>query len=135
MPNVTISIGGKDFQVACQPGEEEFLLSAAAVLDGEAQGLLSQVGRIPESQMLLMSGLVLADRVVTAETAAGKLSEEADVLRAEIAALKAAPPREVQVPFVPETVPETLAELAARAEALAAEIEDKARPNADATAG
>ena len=40
MPDVTIEIGGREFSVACQAGEEPFLHSAARMLDAEAQGAL-----------------------------------------------------------------------------------------------
>ena len=33
MPEVTISIGGRNFDVACQDGEEQYLHSAAKMLD------------------------------------------------------------------------------------------------------
>ena len=62
MPEVTITIGGRDFQVACQEGEEHFLRSAAQMLDNEASTLLNQIGRMPEARMLLMAGLLLADK-------------------------------------------------------------------------
>ena len=67
MPEVTISVGGRDFQVACQEGEEHFLRSAAGMLDSEAQVLLGQIGRVPENRMLLMSGLMLADKAAGIE--------------------------------------------------------------------
>ena len=63
MPDVDIMIGGRTFQVACQPGEEHFLLAAAKMLDAEAQPLVTQMGRLPESRMLLMASLMLADRM------------------------------------------------------------------------
>lgn len=62
MPEVRITIGGRDFDVACQEGEEHFLRSAAQMLDGEARVLVDQIGRMPESRMLLMAGLMLADK-------------------------------------------------------------------------
>lgn len=62
MPEVKITIGGRDFDVACQEGEEHFLRSAAQMLDGEARVLVDQIGRMPESRMLLMAGLMLADK-------------------------------------------------------------------------
>ena len=62
MPDVDIVIGGRTFQVACQPGEEQFLRAAAKMLDAEAQPLVAQMGRRPESRMLLMASLMLADR-------------------------------------------------------------------------
>ncbi|MEM8803210.1 MAG: cell division protein ZapA, partial [Pseudomonadota bacterium] len=62
MPEVNIKIGGRSFAVACQDGEEHFLQSAAALLDTEAKALMDQIGRLPESRMLLMAGLMLADK-------------------------------------------------------------------------
>ena len=62
MADVRISIGGRDFDVSCQPGEEHFLRAAAKLLDNEASTLIGQMGRLPESRMLLMAALMLADR-------------------------------------------------------------------------
>ena len=67
MPNIIITVGGRQFEVACQDGEESFLKAAAEVLDGEAQLLTDQVGRLSESRMLLMAGLMLADKTVVLE--------------------------------------------------------------------
>src|SRR3989338_3542988 len=100
MPDLEITIGGRAFSVACQPGEEHFLRSAAQMLDTEAQPLLAQLGRLPEARMLLMAGLMLADKTAAVE-------EE-----------------KVEVPVIPPAVTETLAEIAASAEALAAKLEE-----------
>ncbi len=62
MPEVEISIGGRVFGVACQEGEEHYLQAAAQHLDNEASVLVKQMGRLSESRLLLMAGLMLADR-------------------------------------------------------------------------
>ena len=67
MPEIKLSIGGRDFQVACQEGEEDFLTDAANLLNSESQKLVSQLGRLSESRMLLMAGLMLADRMINLE--------------------------------------------------------------------
>lgn len=67
MSEVTIRIGGRPFTVACQPGEESFLETAAKMLDSEASVLVDQLGNMPESQMLLMAGLMLADKTAALE--------------------------------------------------------------------
>ena len=79
MPEITIHIGGRDFEVVCKKGEEPFLQSAAALLDIEAQALTGAMGRIPEARMLLMSGLMLADKTASLEdqlAAAGRANED-----------------------------------------------------------
>jgi len=76
MPEITIHIGGRDFEVVCKKGEEPFLQSAAALLDTEAQALAEVMGRIPESRMLLMAGLMLADKTASLEDQLAVASRE-----------------------------------------------------------
>ena len=79
--------------------------------------------------MLLMAGLMLADKTAGLQD---KLREAQDRLAekdAELEQMRNAPPPEAQrieVPVVPQEVTDTLAEIAARAEALA-EIVDGSR--------
>ena len=67
MIEVEITIGGHKFRIACAPGEEEQLDSAAKLLDREALSLQSVNGRVPETKMLLMAGLMLGDKVKALE--------------------------------------------------------------------
>lgn len=128
MPEVSITIGGRKFDVACQAGEEHYLHAAAQMLDEEAQVLVNQVGRMPEARMLLMAGLMLADKTASMEdrmrTAETQLAnKQAELERAEQTPLPE--PERIEVPVVPSSVTDTMAELAARAEALAAQLEEK----------
>ena len=128
MPEVTITIGGREFGVACQEGEESYLHSAAKMLDDEAQVLSEQVGRMPEARMLLMAGLMLADKTASFGDRVKEVQAKLGEKEAEIEGLRnvAAPePERIEVPVVPDSVTDTLAELAARAESLASEIEEK----------
>lgn len=121
MAELEITIGGRSFMVACQEGEEHFLRTAGAMLDTEAQPLVTQMGRLPEARMLLMAGLMLADRTASVE-------DQLRVLKARVEELENQPlpePQIVQVPVIPQQIPETLAEIAARAEALASKVDDK----------
>lgn len=120
MPELDITIGGRVFQVACQAGEEHFLRSAAQMLDAEAQPMVHQMGRLPEARMLLMAGLMLADK-----TAA--LEDELRGMKAQLAEIDSHTPevQRVEVPVIPLEVSETLAEIAARAEAMADRLEEQ----------
>ncbi|WP_420858806.1 cell division protein ZapA [Marivivens marinus] len=124
MPHVEIRIGGRSFEVACQEGEEQFLHAAAAMLDTEAAALSSQIGRMPESRMLLMAGLMLADKTAGLEDKLREAEARAAEAMAEATRLRDNP-QKVEVPVVPASLTETLAELAARAESLADEIEER----------
>lgn len=129
MPDVTITVGGRQFEVACQPGEEHYLRAAAELLDGEASVLVNQIGRMPESRMLLMAGLLLADKTAGSHDQVRALERKVEALEAELAGLRgrpAAEARTVEIPVVPREVLDTLAELAARAEAVAEAAEERA---------
>ncbi len=141
MPEIEIEIGGRTFTVACQAGEEPFLRAAAHMLDTEASVVLGQIGRMPSERMLLMAGLMLADKTAGLEEDLQKAEETirardralsdaeqrlADRAR-RIAEMEEAPapdPEQVSVPVIPSAVSDSLAEIAARAEALALEVED-----------
>lgn len=127
MPELTIHIGGRGFDVSCQDGEEAFLQSAAKMLDDEAQVLSDQIGRMPESRMLLMAGLMLADKTAATDDKVTALEAKLAEVEAELHALRNAPapePERIEVAVVPPSVTDTLAELAARAEALASVVEE-----------
>jgi cell division protein ZapA len=127
MPQVEITIGGRNFEVACQDGEEQFLMTAAAMLDVEASSLSTQVGRMPESRMLLMAGLLLADRTAGLED---KVREAEGRLAQAQAQLEQAPAQgtveRVEVPVMPTEVIESMSGIAARVEAMADEVEGRA---------
>ncbi len=130
MPEQTITIGHKDFTVACQPGEEPFLIAAAEMLDVEARTLLNQIGRVPAERMLLMAGLMLADKTAEAEDRLKAAEAEVAGLRDEISRLHARPepaPRRIEVPVVPQDLTDALTELAARAESVAEDLEARAK--------
>ena len=130
MADVTISVGGKNFDVACQDGEEHYLRAAAKMLDDEAQVLVAQVGRMPEARMLLMAGLMLADKTASMEDRVNEVQgalAERDSQLEQLRSTPAPEPERVEVPVVPQSVTEAMAELAARAEAIAAQVEDKAQ--------
>ena len=129
MPEVQITIGGRSFEVACQEGEESFLQSAAALLDNEASTLVSQIGRLPEARMLLMAGLMLADKTAGLEEKLKTVQARLDDSQNQISELKAKPapePTKVEVPVIPQALLDSMGELAARSESLADEIEERA---------
>jgi len=143
MPDIEIEVGGRNFAVSCQPGEEPYLKAAARMIDTEASVILGQVGRMAPERMLLMAGLMLADKTAGLEEELQRAEEalrarDSSLAEAEerlerrarrIAELEEAPPPEpeqVPVPLVPGTLTDSLAELAARAEALALALEEGA---------
>jgi len=100
MSNVTVSIGGRHYTVACAAGEEAHIEMLGRSIDGKLQGLTNLSGQ-SEARTLLFAALLLADELHERNLGGGSPSSETD-------------PRVV----------ETLETLAARLEAFAARLED-----------
>ena len=80
MTELEISIGGRIFSVACDNEEQEKVKEAAALINEEADSIQSQLGRLPESKMLLLSALMIADRLVDVETESKEFKEKSENL-------------------------------------------------------
>ena len=85
MPEVAINIGDKKFTVTCQPGEESALEAAASLLNDEASFLVSEIGQLSEQKLLLMSGLMLADKMTSQSE---KLAKSEKALKETLAKAK-----------------------------------------------
>ncbi len=106
MPEIRISVGERTYTVACQEGEEVHLRSAASALDDEAKIVQKSAPNVSEAQLLLMAGLMLADKMTSTGTQGeyadqqisdlqGKLivsEKKANELQQQIANLSSAPP-------------------------------------------
>ena len=80
MTELEISIGGRIFSVACDNEEQEKVKEAAALINEEADSIQSQLGRLPESKMLLLSALMIADRLVDVESESKAFKEKSEDL-------------------------------------------------------
>ncbi|PID36556.1 MAG: cell division protein ZapA [Rhodobacterales bacterium] len=125
MPEVTITIGNRDFEVACQEGEEHFLRTAAEMLDTEAQALADQMRHLTESRMLLMAGLMLADKTAGIDDKFQIAQKQIAALEAELAETKQALAKAKAGAELSGDLADGMAELAARAEAIADVVEAK----------
>jgi cell division protein ZapA len=92
MPELTLEIGGRLYEVACEPGQEASLERAARLLDAEASKLPEGQERAIEKKMLLLAGLMLADTMTSVEDRLGATQDRlrAAEERARIAEAKAA---------------------------------------------
>jgi len=100
MAQVSVTINGRDYRVACEDGQEAHVAELADYIGGQVAGLVEDVGQVGETRLLLMAGLVVAD----------ELSE----MRAQLDAARSEAGRS-------DAVEEALAD---RLETLAARIED-----------
>jgi len=84
MPDINLNIGGRSFAVACPEGEEASLEAAAQILSADARTLVEQSKTLSESQMLLISGLMSADRAISIQEDIKKAEVEINNLKLKI---------------------------------------------------
>jgi cell division protein ZapA len=81
MSQVSVTINGRQFRMACEDGQEAHLMELARDLDIRIEGLRTKFGEIGDTRLTVMAALTIADAM--SETAARiKLLEE------EVAALR-----------------------------------------------
>lgn len=116
MAVVNLKIAGKDYQVACDDGQEEHLRLLADDIDDRVRSLLFSMGSNPGEEMaLLMTALTMADELLESK-------EQADHWRAQASQQRhiASDSRMVEMEAA-MTV--TLEEIALRIEKIADQIE------------
>lgn len=122
MPEVTVEVAGRAYRLGCGEGEEAHLTALAARVDGEASRL-GEMGQLPEGRLMLMSALMLADRLAEAEAAAEAARRRAAEVEAEAEAERRSAPADGQGHEREAEVAATLEALAARIESLAERID------------
>lgn len=76
MPEVTVDVGGRSYRMGCGEGEEKHLLGLATRIDTEAQALQRQFGQMPEGRLLMMTALMIADKLAEAEAKAQETEQK-----------------------------------------------------------
>lgn len=67
MASVDVSINGRNYQIACENGEEDRLSQLAAFVDERVQELVLAVGQAGDSRLLVMASLLIADELYEAQ--------------------------------------------------------------------
>jgi cell division protein ZapA len=81
MAQVTVTINGRNFRLACEDGQEGHLTSLAGELDRRIGELRARFGEIGDTRLTIMAALTIADEF---SDSAGKLRK----LEEELAALQ-----------------------------------------------
>jgi len=81
MAEVTLEIGGRAYRLGCGEGEEDHLMGLGAMLDAEAKALTRQFGQMPEGRLLLMTALMVADRLAETESSLRAAEQQLGELR------------------------------------------------------
>jgi cell division protein ZapA len=111
MAEVNVTVGGREYRLACRDGDEDDLRAAASLLDARVSNLSENLGSVGEARLLLMAALLVSGELLDrklgrsagAPASNGEPNGASDADRAAFEAL------------------------AARAELLAARLEDAAK--------
>ena len=63
MAQVEVTINGRNYQIACDDGQEAHLAQLGEYIDKRVQELVSAVGQVGDSRLLVMTSLLLADEL------------------------------------------------------------------------
>jgi cell division protein ZapA len=81
MGQVVVEVNGRPYTMNCSDGEEEHLMELAQLLDSEVTTIKGGVGQVGDIRLLLMAGLVVADRLSEALRKIEGLQDEVAGLR------------------------------------------------------
>jgi len=76
MAQITVTINGKSFRMACDDGEEERLMGLAARFDGWINDLRGAFGEIGDQRLTVMAGIMAADQLSEMERKVAGLEED-----------------------------------------------------------
>ena len=110
MPELNVTINGRNYAIACDEGQEEHTNRLADYVRIHVEELVESVGQIGDARLLLMASLLVSDELSDAY---------AEIAAAEAGELATNNPGE----GVPDAFAETLEHLAERAEAIAERLE------------
>ncbi len=81
MPQVSVTINGRQFRMACGDGEEAHLMRLAEDLDGRISRLRARFGEIGDTRLTVMAALTLADELSETKEKLQRLEPELTALQ------------------------------------------------------
>jgi cell division protein ZapA len=76
MSQVSVTINGRQFRMACEDGQEGHLMNLARDLDTRIEGLRKKFGEIGDTRLTVMAALTLADTLLENTARIKGLEEE-----------------------------------------------------------
>ncbi|MFZ0989117.1 MAG: cell division protein ZapA [Xanthobacteraceae bacterium] len=81
MSQVSVTINGRQFRMACEDGQEGHLMNLARELDNRINNLRNKFGEIGDTRLTVMAAITVADELSEAGQRIKRLEEELAVLQ------------------------------------------------------
>ncbi|HTV35578.1 MAG TPA: cell division protein ZapA [Xanthobacteraceae bacterium] len=81
MSQVSVTINGRQFRMACEDGQEGHLMNLARDLDSRIEGLRSKFGEIGDTRLTVMAALTIADSLAETGLRIKRLEDELTALQ------------------------------------------------------
>ena len=81
MPQVSVTINGRQFRMGCEDGEEEHLQRLAGDLDQRISRLRTRFGEIGDTRLTVMAALTLADELAELKVKLARVEPELATLQ------------------------------------------------------
>ncbi|TWF55030.1 cell division protein ZapA [Neorhizobium alkalisoli] len=123
MAQVTVTIDGKAYRMACEEGQEDHLIDLADRFDRYVSHLKGQFGEIGDLRVTVMAGIMIMDELSETTRRIGLLEKEVEALKSGRAGAVEIQQRNE------EQVVSAISELAARLEGLTAKLNGRVPVN------
>jgi cell division protein ZapA len=81
MSQVSVTINGRQFRMACEDGQEGHLMNLARELDNRINNLRAKFGEIGDTRLTVMAAITVADELSEAGQRIRRLEEEVAALQ------------------------------------------------------
>ncbi|AJD42704.1 cell division protein ZapA [Rhizobium mongolense] len=120
MAQVTVTIDGKAYRMACEEGQEDHLTDLANRFDRYVGHLKGQFGEIGDLRITVMAGIMVMDEISELSRRVGELEAELETLRGNRDTVLAATAR------TEESLAEVLGEVTSRIRGLTDKLNGRA---------
>lgn len=123
MAQVVVKVGGRDYTLACDDGEEQHLTDLAQYVDAKTKGLTRNFSSVGDTRLLLMAGLLIADELGDAVARIEELEAQIRVMGGEAAPVGHSPGGAKANGAGEQRAARLIEDVASRLEAIAERIE------------
>lgn len=81
MSQVSVTINGRQYRMACEEGQEDRLTQLAKLLDARIGELRGKFGQVGDTRLTVMAALTVADELAEAQQKISRLEEELATLQ------------------------------------------------------